>query len=89
VEAAGIEPASRDPSTTASTCVVDNLDFADAGSYRQDPASTSRKRFLGVSVLDMTDDDSELVTSFQGSPKKPISQGCLLLGGHCEVTFSN
>ncbi len=28
MEAAGIEPASRDISTKASTCVVDDLDFA-------------------------------------------------------------
>ena len=41
VEAAGIEPASRDSSVETSTCIVFQLVLIRAGSERQDPAGTS------------------------------------------------
>jgi hypothetical protein len=69
----------------ASTCVVDYLAFATTGSSQQDPAATSRELDLAISVLDMTDDDSELLTSSRVSPTKTLSRGYLLLGGQCEV----
>ena len=43
VEAAGIEPASRDIFMKASTCVVDCLILARADSNRQDAARASRE----------------------------------------------
>ena len=75
VEAAGIEPASRDISTMASTCVVDYLSFARCTVHRQTEQPTRRERFLTVNVLDVLHSDLELVTSIQGSPAKPISRG--------------
>ena len=90
VEAAGIEPASRDISTMASTCVADALNFARKADHRQPESQTSRERVLTASVLDMTCGDLELVTSFQGSPAKPISRGFVLLRSQCErVIFGN
>ena len=52
VEAAGIEPASRDISMKASTCVVDYLNLANARSNRQDRVSASQEQSLAKSVLD-------------------------------------
>jgi hypothetical protein len=43
VEAAGIEPASRDISAQASTSVVGSLDFAAAGLDRRSSATASRE----------------------------------------------
>ena len=75
MEAAGFEPASRDISTMASTCVVDYLIFARCTVHRQTEHPTRRERFLTVNVLDVLHSDLELVTSIQGSPAKPISRG--------------
>ena len=75
VEAAGIEPASRDISTMASTCVVDYLSFTGSPVNRQTEYPARREPFLTVKGLDMNHSDLELVTSIQGSPAKPISQG--------------
>ena len=50
MEAAGIEPASRGGSMGASTCVVDLLDFADAGPNRQGPSAASQEQGLTASV---------------------------------------
>ena len=75
VEAAGFEPASRDISTMASTCVVDYLSFARSTVHRQTEHPARRERFLTVNVLDVLHSDLELVTSIQGSPAKPISRG--------------
>jgi hypothetical protein len=61
------------------------LAFATTGPSQQDPAATSRELDLAISVLDMTDDDSELLTSSRVSPTKTLSRGYLLLGGQCEV----
>ena len=75
MEAAGIEPASRDISTMASTCVVDYLSFTGCPVNRQTEPSARGERVLTVNVLDMFHSDLELVTSIQGSPAKPISRG--------------
>ena len=72
MEAAGIEPASRDISMMASTCVVDYLGFARSTVNRQTENRTRRERNLTANVLEMFCSDLELVTRFQGSPAKPI-----------------
>ena len=65
MEAAGIEPASRDISTMASTCVVDYLRFARLTVSRQTEKQTSRKLRLTISVFYMTDCDPELRRIFK------------------------
>ena len=54
VEAAGIEPASRDTSKSVSTCVVDDLNLASPDSRRQDSGSASRGLNFASNVPDMT-----------------------------------
>ncbi len=71
VEAAGIEPASRDISMKASTCVVDYLGFAASDSNRQDSAASSREQFLTSSVLGMTQSDPELRPTFGSLRQRP------------------
>jgi hypothetical protein len=77
MEAAGIEPASRDISAKASTCVVVDLVLVPKGPQRQGPPKTSRERFLTAGVPDMTRGDPELATDFWDSPAKARSRGCL------------
>ena len=48
MEAAGIEPASRDVSEGASTCIVDRLIFAGTDSDRQDSATASSEVFSPI-----------------------------------------
>jgi len=84
VEAAGIEPASRDESAISSTCVVVDLNFVRTTGQRHPEIQTSLKLNLTIRVSNMTDCDLELVTSSLGSPAKPISRGSLFLGSHCE-----
>jgi integrase len=50
VEAAGIEPASRDISTAASTCVVDEFSFACRAPRRQGSRLASRKLYFAARV---------------------------------------
>jgi len=88
VEAAGIEPASRDASMQASTCVVDYLIFAANGSNRRDLPATRRKPLFNLARVRMTPSGPELATDFWTSPAKLRSQGYLYLGGHCEVFLS-
>ena len=80
VEAAGIEPASRDIFMKASTRVVDYLILARVDSNRQDATRASRKQIWPEACPAMTSGDSELVTGFQDSPTKSISQSRLYLG---------
>ena len=75
MEAAGIEPASRDISMTASTRVVDYLSLAELDENRHPASSASRELVLTSSVLDMTQGDLELATGFWISPAKIRSQG--------------
>ena len=66
MEAAGIEPASRDASTLASTCVVGLLrlpegnPFAHCGAARQAPPLANSNHFLARRVSSRTADDPEL-----------------------------
>ncbi len=90
MEAAGIEPASRDVSIKASTCVVGDLDFTQTAEHRHPEVFAISKLYLATSVSNVTRCDLELVTSIQGSPAKPISWGFLFLGSQCErVIFCN
>ncbi len=57
VEAAGIEPASRDAFTVTSTCVVSDLVVGSTGAPSRAPAVLIRERFLIQRVLDVTLDD--------------------------------
>ena len=50
VEAAGIEPASRNISTATSTCVVDEIDFACTAPRRQGSVVASRKLYFAARV---------------------------------------
>lgn len=58
----------------ASTCVVDYLNFAEEGSNRRDTSSTSKELYLVLSVLCVTEDESELATGFQISPTKTFNR---------------
>ena len=69
VEAAGIEPASRNISTQASTCVVVEFDFAPRPPRRQGYLGTSQELGLIASVLN---NDSRRVAIGDGCP------------GHCD-----
>ncbi len=89
MEAAGIEPASRDVSTVASTCVVDCLSFAQLAVNRQTECQTSRKPNLTASVPDMTRGDPNLTTDFQVSSDKTLNPGNVLLRGQCKVFVCN
>ena len=54
MEAAGIEPASRDMSAKASTCVAAALNFADSDVRRQTSDSASRELVLTAGVPGVT-----------------------------------
>ena len=87
MEAAGIEPASRDASVSASTCVVDSLSFAGPSPVDRVRYRLDENRVLTQSVLDMTLSDPDLATGFWDSPAKSRNRGYRLLGSQCEVTF--
>jgi len=73
VEAAGIEPASRDISAQASTCVFDYLSFAQLSSSRRDLNRTIPELCLAASVLDMTVSDPELQPTFGTLRRSPAA----------------
>jgi len=85
VEAAGIEPASRDISMPASTCVVACLSFARGAPNDRLLAGQVENLVLAVSVLDVTDGESDLATDFWVSPTKTRSRDYRLLGSQYEV----
>ena len=94
MEAAGIEPASRDASTVASTCVVEPFvspkkPFAHRGAARQAPWLANSNRFLTRRVSSKTAWRSRIVTDFQATLAIPISPGYLFLGGQCETFICN
>ena len=64
MEAAGIEPASRDTSVQASTCVVEGLGLVAVNVYRQDFHSNQPGAFLVNNVPDTVDDDPKLRLTF-------------------------
>jgi len=85
MEAAGIEPACRDISMQASTCVFDYLSFATWDSNRQDSQEARGELVLTSGVLHMTFGESELASNFQVSPTKTLSWGYNYLGSQCKV----
>ena len=78
VEAAGIEPASREVSIVTSTCVVDCLNFARSTVNRQTENRTRRKLYLTTRVSDVTCGDPELTTDFQASLAKALNPGSVV-----------
>ena len=87
VEAAGIEPASRDSSMTASTCVVGYLDFACRGPCRPGPRPTSSERFLTLGVPNSDPGRVGFGDGLSDLSDKTPQPGLPLLGSQCEVTF--
>ena len=89
VEAAGIEPASRNVSTAASTCVVACI-YAFARATRSDTVllRLAGHVFSPGSTPRLARDDSELLTDFQASPTKALNPGNLKLGGQSVAIFS-
>ena len=77
MEAAGIEPASRDVSATASTCMFGYLSFAGKVPNRQGARRAIRQRCLAAHVADVTGGESDLAAGFWVSPTKPRSRDCL------------
>lgn len=75
MEAAGFEPASRDVSTEASTCVVGDLNFIQSTGHRHPDYQTIWKLYLATRVSNVTRCDLELMTSISSSPAKPVSRG--------------
>ena len=76
VEAAGIEPASRDLSTKASTCVAGALNSPSDRSPADYQNGYSRTG-LAAGVPDVTRGGPELATDFWASPAKTRSQWLL------------
>ena len=77
VEAAGIEPASRDVSAKASTCVSGYLRFAGEVPNRQGLSRAMRPRSLAARAADLAGDESDLATGFWDSPTKARSRDYL------------
>jgi len=89
MEAGRIALPSRDPSTAASTGVVDNLKFRflerlSTGFLRSYP-----KTFLTRGVLGVTTSDPELLTSFWATPVATLNRGCVYLRSQCEIILGN
>src|SRR5262245_25617760 len=76
VEAAGIEPASRDLSTQASTCVAVTLTLP-SGRFTADYRSGYWRTCLTAGVPHVTRGGPELATDFWDSPAKARSQWLL------------
>ncbi len=89
MEAAGIEPASRNVSTFTSTCVV-GVHF-ELGRGDPNPTRSVRSKqgtfFSPGSSPRLARDDSELMTDFWGSPTKLLSPGYLFLGSQSIAIF--
>ena len=77
MEAAGIEPASRDVSAKASTCVFGCLRFAGGAPNRQGAPRAIRPRSLAARIADLAGDESDLATGFWDSPTKARSRDYL------------
>lgn len=75
VEAAGIEPASRDISTPASTCVFGSLVLVAVRPNRQGMATTSREQVLTAGVPNTDPQRAEFAAGSQTSSAKVFSRG--------------
>jgi len=97
VEAAGIEPASRDPSTDASTCVVVHLVIVTLAGH--DRISLDRALLDSLPIplarifshpprLEQDGGPTGITADSRTAPAAFLSQGYLYLGGQCEGFFS-
>jgi len=90
VEAAGIEPASRDIFMEASTRVVGRFErFRLLAPCRQGASLAIRERGLVSGVPDVTRDDPDLLAGLWGSPAKPLGRGYVFLRSQDEVILGN
>jgi hypothetical protein len=85
VEAAGIEPASRDISMQASTSVVGNLNFAALALYRQSAQTASKELFLIPGIPRADPGRSGFDGRFSVLSGEEPQPGRLLLGRHAEL----
>ena len=74
MEAAGIEPASRDMAAQASTCVADALYFTPPGVRRQTTGRAIGELVLTADVPHVLGGGPELATNFWVSPAKARSR---------------
>lgn len=77
MEAAGIEPASRDISMRASTCVANYLNLTCSVAYQQGYRSSQPGAFFSPSRARHGEERSRIATGFQASLANPFSQGNL------------
>ena len=89
MEAAGIEPASRDISTEASTCVVGEFGFARAAPRRQGSASASQELNFVASVPNNDWRLVGIVNGLLGRPDVSPQPGLPILGSQSVGTFGN
>ena len=82
VEAAGIEPASRDISVKASTRVLDLLIFAAGGSDQEDPPLASASKILSADPHAKSVEQPAFFISGRG--RAPPSGNVATLGSHCQ-----
>jgi len=90
LEAAGIEPASRDIAVPASTCLVGLLGV----SLVQPPTDGVPEALVGngsliLDVPDVTQDEPELSAGVRASPAKALSRGYLSLGSQREIALGS
>ncbi len=90
MEAAGIEPASRDSSVGASTCVSGLFEFnlsepEPGGGLHQ----AVRKQSLILRVSGVAEDDPKLTSDYLISSAKTRNRGCLFLGSHSHTFVGN
>ena len=90
MEAAGIEPASRDISVTG-LYVRSRMIYAFAASApnRRGEKAASRQQVLIPGVANSDPRRSGIVAGSRASPAKALSRGNLSLGGHCEIRLGN
>ncbi len=78
MEAAGIEPASRDASMKASTCVAKGLFLARSVAYWRGYLTSQRGAFFSSLRALRGSERSGIATDFRAPPAGPLSQGCLI-----------
>ena len=93
MEAAGIEPASRDASTIASTCVVEQFCSEErvslAAALFDAPRDSLARIMFNSPRLEQDGERSGIATGSRVTPAASLSQGYLFLGSHCEIFICN
>jgi len=74
MEAGGIEPPSRDISTTASTCVVANLFLVRLDPWQRGSQQTNQELCLAFRVLGVTVSDPDLLPAFGRFRRAPSAR---------------